>query len=88
MTKGLEVTEYSPKKIKQSITGNGNSSKEQVAAMLETILHTKLDEHTLDATDALGAAVCHHFQSNSPLAGLKKAKGWADFIKNNPGKVK
>ncbi len=88
MTKGLEVTEYSPKKIKQSITGNGNSSKEQVASMLETILKTKLDEHTLDATDALGAAVCHHFQSNSPLAGLKKAKGWGDFIKNNPDKVR
>lgn len=88
MTKGLEVTEYSPKKIKQSVTGKGSSSKEQVAAMLETILHTKLDEHTLDATDALAAAVCHHFQSSSPLAGLGKGKNWSDFIKQNPNRVK
>ena len=88
MTKGVAVTEYSPRKIKQSITGKGSASKEQVAAMLETILHIKLDTHTLDATDALGAAVCHHFQSSSPLGNVGKSKGWGDFIKNNPGKVK
>lgn len=88
MSKNLIVTEYAPRKIKQSITGKGSASKEQVAAMLETLLNTKLDEHTLDATDALAAAVCHHFQSNSPLAGLSKSKGWGDYIKNNPGKVR
>jgi crossover junction endodeoxyribonuclease RuvC len=87
MVKGLEVTEYSPKKIKQSVTGKGASSKEQVASMLETILKTKLDEHSLDATDALAAAVCHHFQSSSPLGKLSKKDGWAGFIKANPGKV-
>jgi crossover junction endodeoxyribonuclease RuvC len=88
MVNGLDVTEYSPRKIKQSVTGKGSATKEQVAAMLETILHTKLDNHTLDATDALAAAVCHHFQKSSPLAGLNKAKGWSDFIKNNPNRVK
>lgn len=88
MTKGLEVTEYSPRKVKQSITGKGSATKEQVAAMLETILHIKLDNHSLDATDALGVAVCHHFQSSSPLAGLGKSKGWGDFIKSNPKRVK
>jgi crossover junction endodeoxyribonuclease RuvC len=88
MVNGLDVTEYSPRKIKQSITGKGSATKEQVAAMLETILHTQLDNHTLDATDALAAAVCHHFQKSAPLAGLSKAKGWSDFIKNNPNRVK
>jgi crossover junction endodeoxyribonuclease RuvC len=88
MVSGLEVTEYSPKKIKQSITGKGASSKEQVAAMLENILKTTLDQHTLDATDALAAAVCHHFQTNSPLGKLPKNNNWAAFIKANPEKIK
>ncbi len=88
ITNGVDVTEYSPKKIKQSVTGNGNGSKEQVSAMLETILNLKLDQHTLDATDALGAAVCHHFQTSGPLKGSKKYSGWDGFLKNNPGRVK
>jgi len=88
MTNGVEVTEYSPKKIKQSVTGSGNASKEQVAAMLENILHLKLDKQTLDATDALATAVCHHFQSSGALKGVKKYSGWDAFIKNNPGRLK
>lgn len=88
MSKNLLVTEYAPRKIKQSITGKGSASKEQVAAMLETLLKTRLDEHTLDATDALAAAVCHHFQGNSPVSGKTEVKGWADYIRKNPGKLK
>lgn len=88
ITKGVEVTEYAPKKIKQSVTGNGNASKEQVAAMLENILNLKLDKQTLDATDALAVAVCHHFQSSGPLKGTKKYSGWDSFLKDNPGRVK
>lgn len=87
ITKGVEITEYSPKKIKQSVTGNGNATKEQVAAMLEQILKAKLEEKYLDATDALAAAVCHFFQSNSTLAGGKKYKDWSGFIKENPGRT-
>lgn len=88
ITKGVEVTEYSPKKIKQSITGNGNASKEQVAAMLANILKVKLDEQTLDATDALATAVCHHFKSSSALSGTKRYSGWDSFIKDNPDRAK
>lgn len=84
MTQGLDVTEYSPKTIKQSVTGNGNASKEQVAAMLTQILRQQIDEAALDATDALAAAVCHHFQSSNPLAGLTGKKGWASFLKEHP----
>lgn len=87
MTMGLKIQEYAPKKVKQSITGNGNASKEQVAAMLESILKIKISSKHLDATDALGVAVCHYNQSTSILAGLKKHNGWSSFIKNNPEKI-
>ncbi len=86
ITNGVEVTEYSPKKIKQSVTGNGNASKEQVAAMLESILNIKLDNAYLDATDALATAMCHYFQSNSAIGKGKKYKDWSGFIKDNPGR--
>jgi crossover junction endodeoxyribonuclease RuvC len=88
MTMGLAIMEYAPKKIKQSITGNGNASKEQVAAMLESILKIKITSKHLDATDALGVAVCHFNQTGSILGGTKKHSGWASFIKENPDKVK
>ena len=86
ITNNVLISEYSPRKIKKSITGNGNASKEQVAAMLESILSQKIDEKHNDVTDALATAICHHFNSNSPLAGKKQYKGWGDYLKNNPGK--
>ena len=87
MRHGLEVTEYSPKKVKQSITGNGNAGKEQVMKMLQTLLSFKENPKYFDATDALAVAMCHHFQSNSILGKAAKG-GWDEFIKKNPGRVK
>jgi len=88
MRHGLEVTEYSPKKVKQSVTGNGNASKEQVLKMLQTMLNFKDDPKYFDASDALAVAVCHHLQSNSVLkTSGPKAKGWEDFINKNPGRI-
>jgi crossover junction endodeoxyribonuclease RuvC len=88
MRHGLEVTEYSPKKVKQSITGNGNADKEQVMKMLQTLLSFKENPKHYDATDALAVALCHHFQSNSPAGKTSKGlKGWDEFIKKNPGRV-
>jgi len=87
MMKGLFVTEYSPKKIKQSITGNGNAAKEQVAAMLNTILKQEVSSKFLDATDALAAAVCHFFQSTSKISGQKSYSGWGAFLKDNPDRL-
>jgi len=87
ITKGLTVTEYSAKKIKQAVTGNGNASKEQVAAMLGTILKTDLNEQYLDATDALATAVCHYYQSTSRVGSSTKGKGWSGFLKDNPDRV-
>ena len=88
MQAGLTVTEYSPRKIKQSITGNGNADKMQVLKMLQRILSFDEDPKYLDATDALAVAVCHHFQANSLLTASSGNKGWQDFIAKNPGKVK
>jgi len=89
MHAGLPVTEYSPKKVKQSITGNGNADKEQVWKMLQQLLILKDQPVYYDATDALAVAVCHHFQMNSVSGKVTNGfKGWDDFIKKNPAKVK
>lgn len=83
----LSVNEYSPRKIKQSVTGNGNASKEQVAAMLRQILYIPNVDLELDATDALATALCHCYQANQ-LFARKKYKDWKSFVENNPGKKK
>ena len=89
MQHGLDVTEYSPKKIKQSVTGNGNASKEQVLRMLQRLLNFKEDPASFDASDALAVAVCHYFQENSVLASTgSKVNGWDDFLSKNPGRLK
>jgi len=88
MVNGLAITEYMPKKIKRAVTGNGNASKEQVAGMLENILHRKFQEKYFDATDALATAVCHHFQGSSAQSGRKTYSGWAAFAKDNPEKLR
>ena len=80
--------EYSPKKIKQSVTGNGNASKEQVAAMLQRLLDIKELPKYLDATDGLAAAVCHHFQGGKGLHNSTKSGSWKGFINANPTRLK
>lgn len=102
MHAGIPVTEYSPKKVKQSITGNGNSEKEQVWKMLQRILSLGADLPAYDASDALAVAVCHYFQHRTeerltggpdaatrttPSKG-KKADTWEAFIRQNPGKIR
>lgn len=81
----VPITEYSPKSVKQSVTGNGNASKEQVARMLMQILGIKELPKLLDATDALGVAVCHYFQNGNVKS---KSKSWDSFLKDNPEKIK
>lgn len=88
MQAGLNVNEYSPKKVKMSITGNGNASKEQVLKMLQRMLNFVDQPQYFDATDALSVAVCHHFQDNPLLkSSTKKVKDWSDFVSKNPGRV-
>lgn len=85
--RSVPVFEYAPRKIKQSITGHGESSKEQIANFLQYILKVELKPETLDATDGLAAALCHYYQLCNPLR-QGSAKSWEDFIKKNPGRIK
>jgi len=86
LSRQIPVTEYSPKKIKMAITGNGNASKEQVAKMLQNLLSIKELPKNLDSTDGLAAAVCH-FYNNKSISTDKKYSGWSSYIKNNPKKI-
>jgi crossover junction endodeoxyribonuclease RuvC len=84
----LAVTEYSPKKVKQSITGNGNADKEQIWKMLQTILKIQDQPKYYDASDALAVALCHYYQISSPVSQVAKGfDGWGDFISKNPDKI-
>jgi crossover junction endodeoxyribonuclease RuvC len=89
LSRQVPITEYEPRKIKQSITGSGAASKEQVKEMLRRIL--AIDKQNLDipldATDALGVALCHFYESTRPIQKTS-AKSWKDFILKNPDRIK
>ena len=93
MQAGIPVTEYSPRKIKQSITGNGNADKEQVWKMLQHIANLSHTVQSFDASDALAVAICHQFQLSSAVKDqkikpVKRSKSsWQEFIANNPQRV-
>ena len=87
LNRSLPIFEYAPRKIKMSITGNGNASKEQVASMLQHTLGFTDIPDDLDATDGLAAALCHFYQ-NKPQNDGKSFNSWKDFINKNPGRVK
>ena len=92
----IPYTEYEPSLIKQTVTGNGNASKEQVADILRSILHFDEHPHYLDATDALAVAYTCHMQLSNPMASLREQltpktkrkksakKQWAEFVNNHP----
>lgn len=96
MMGGMHAVEYSPRKIKQSITGNGNATKEQVLKMLYHTLNIVEDVRFMDATDAVAVALCHHYQQktisvkadHAPKTKTKKAGSWASFVAQNPERVK
>jgi len=99
LSEELEVFEYAPKKVKQSITGNGNATKEQVALMLKNILKLETLPKNMDATDGLAVALCHHYQTKS-LSSIAQsttkdkkiskpqANSWEAFVNQNKGRVK
>lgn len=87
LSRQVPITEYSPKKIKMAITGNGNASKEQVAKMLQQTLGLKELPKNLDSTDGLAAAVCHFYNSGKTEIG-KSYSGWSAFVKQNEERVK
>lgn len=81
------VTEYAPRKAKEAIVGNGAASKEQVQMMLEKTLDVKLESRHLDATDALAIALCHHYETTSPVKTSAGKGGWERFLRENPDRV-
>src|SRR5688572_15205150 len=87
LSREIPIVEYAPKKVKQSVTGNGNASKEQVAKMLMTLLHIQEMPKLLDATDALAVALCHHFQKKD-MGSPSKPNSWEGFVKENEHRVK
>ncbi|MDP4267855.1 MAG: crossover junction endodeoxyribonuclease RuvC [Bacteroidota bacterium] len=94
LSRSLSINEYSPRKIKQSITGNGSASKEQVALMLKNLKLIEELPENLDATDGLAAAVCHHYQSKCSAKTVKsesnthkRASGWKAFLTENPDRI-
>lgn len=84
--RNIPVFEYSPRKIKMAITGKGSASKEQVAAMLHYLIEYDKEQKYLDASDALGIAVCHHLQSKHPM-GEKSYSGWGSFLSKNADRI-
>ena len=86
--KGIPVAEYAPRKAKIAICGNGAASKEQVAAMIQKTLNVSLDPKYLDATDALAIALCHHYQTSTPLAHVGGKADWKKFLAENPDRIK
>ena len=84
----VPIHEYAPMKIKMAITGTGSASKEQVAGMLQRILHLDKEEMPkfMDATDALGAAYCHFMQLSTPTIGTHYSS-WKDFATKNQKRV-
>ncbi|MFC2151860.1 crossover junction endodeoxyribonuclease RuvC [Bacteroidota bacterium] len=87
LSRSIPIFEYAPRKIKMSITGQGNASKEQVAQLLKNLLKIKELPSDLDATDGLAAAMCHFYQSNVPVKS-GAFNSWKDFINKNPGRIK
>lgn len=96
MMSGLHAAEYAPRKVKQSITGRGNATKEQVLKMLQQTLNIGDDVRFMDATDAVAVALCHHYQhrtteikkDNKPTTKAGSANTWAAFIAQHPNRIK
>jgi crossover junction endodeoxyribonuclease RuvC len=88
MQGGLSAVEYSPKKIKQSITGNGNATKDQVWKMLQQILHFEEKPDFLDATDAVAVGLCHYYQAMKFTVKGTQSSNWESFLKENAHRIK
>ncbi len=97
MMGGLQAVEYAPRKVKQSVTGRGNATKEQVWDMLQHTLNVVDDIKFMDAADAVAVALCHHYQQRTAImvqtttpkkTTQKKSGSWDAFIAQNPDRVK
>ncbi|MCF8366183.1 MAG: crossover junction endodeoxyribonuclease RuvC [Bacteroidales bacterium] len=85
--RNIPITEYSPREIKRSVTGNGNASKDQVAGMLGNLIKLPEIPEYFDATDGLAVAVCHYF-NNQKVSSTKSYNSWKNFLSENPDRIK
>lgn len=56
---GIEIAEYAPRLVKQTVVGYGNAEKHQVQEMVKLLLRMKTVPTPYDAADALAIAICH-----------------------------
>lgn len=84
--RSLPIFEYAPLLVKQSITGMGRASKEQVSYFLQNVYHLTDLPKELDATDAVAVAICHFLQLSKPKS-TKEYRNWGDFIRKNPDRI-
>lgn len=90
LSRSIPIVEYAPRRVKQSVTGNGNAAKDQVAHMVAHLLETELAPEFFDATDALAIAICHHFHENAlPIRSTKSTKkgAWGAFVSENADRL-
>ena len=85
----VPIHEYAPLKMRGHYR-TGTGFKEQVAGMLQRLLHIQQAEMPkfMDATDALGAAYCHFLQMNRPETDAKHYSSWKDFATKNQSRIK
>jgi crossover junction endodeoxyribonuclease RuvC len=89
LNRQIPIFEYAPKRVKQSVTGNGNASKEQVAGMVKSLLNLETMPSHHDATDAIAIAICHHFMYNPKFGQVQdRVSGWSSYLKQNPDRLK
>jgi crossover junction endodeoxyribonuclease RuvC len=88
LNRKIPVFEYAPKRVKQSVTGKGTASKEQVAAMVMALLKIEKNHSKLDASDAVAVAICHHFTYKPGASATKNYGSWESFVSKNPKKIK
>ena len=88
LSREIPVYEYAPRKVKMAICGNGAASKEQVSLIVEKTLGINIAPQHLDATDALGIAMCHYYQLKSPLSAAGASSSWEKFVQMNPDRIK
>ncbi|MBK7230994.1 MAG: crossover junction endodeoxyribonuclease RuvC [Saprospiraceae bacterium] len=84
---GVEIHEFSAKKIKKAVTGNGNASKEQVCDMISRLLNYQIDSKYYDASDALAAAYCYTCQNQNGLSDQNGPTSWKSFISSHPDRI-
>lgn len=89
LARDIPIKEYPPLTVKQSVTGNGQASKEQVANMLHHILHIPEDKmpSMLDASDALAVALTHFYETGKPQVA-RGAASWTEFLRQNPDRLR